>query len=177
MLLDISKAILTVLFVITLESASYALEIKSSYTTIVYEEEGQLRKFDRRVYLGSLSYLLQRRSSVTITDEIKNKVDVIIEKVESILGMYPKTLEFKIVLLSSDADVQRIYYDKYKIKSDYIAFYSPQNKTVFISVNAAELTVLAHEITHAVVDQFFGFSTPVKVHEVLAQYVETHIDD
>jgi len=173
----INKTLLTGLMILTLFSVSSASELKSRYTTITYSNEDQVRRFNNEVSLGSLSYLMRNRGSVTTGDEVKNKVDVIIERVESILEMYPRELKFHIVLLPSDNEVQEIFRKKYRRNADYIAFYSPGDKTVYISVKDIELTVLAHEIGHVIIDFYYGIATPQKLHEVLAQYVEEHLKD
>ena len=173
----INKILLTGLIILTFFSVSSAGELKSRYTTIMYNNEDQVRRFNSEVSLGSLSYLMRNRGSVTTGDEVKNKVDVIIERVESILEMYPRDLKFHIVLLPSDNDVQEIFRKKYRRDADYIAFYSPGDKTVYVSVKDIELTVLAHEIGHVIIDFYYGIATPQKLHEVLAQYVEEHLKD
>ena len=173
----IIKTLLTGLMILTFFSVSSASELKSRYTTIMYNSEDQIREFNNEVSLGSLSYLMRNRGSITIGDEVKNKVDVIIERVESILEMYPRELKFRIVLLPSDNEVQAIFRKKYGRDADYIAFYSPGDKTVYISVKDIELTVLAHEIGHVIIDFYYGMATPRKIHEVLAQYVEEHLKD
>ncbi len=171
------KFILISMFIFTSSSTVFGYELKTRYITIVYNNEDQLRRFNKEISLGSLSYLLRNKKSITADDEIKNKLDVIIERVESILEMYPKEVKFTITLLSSDDEVQGIFRSKYGKNVDYIAFYSPRDKTIFVSVKDIELEVLAHEIAHVVIDFYYGTSTPTKIHEVLAQYVETHLRD
>jgi hypothetical protein len=66
---------------------------------------------------------------------------------------------------------------KYNRKVDYIAFYAPKDKTVYLSVNDIRIGVFAHELGHLIIDLFYGTTTPSKIHEVLAQFVETHLMD
>jgi hypothetical protein len=173
--LKINKTLFTGLIILTCFSVSSANELKSRYTTIMYSNEDQVRRFNNEVSLGSLSYLLRNRGSVTTGDEVKNKVDVIIERVESVLEMYPKALQFHIVLLPSDSEVQAIFRKIYGKDADYIAFYSPKDKTVYLSVKDIEVTVLAHEFGHMIIDFYYDIATSEKIHEVLAQYVEEHL--
>jgi len=173
----INKALFTGLIILTCFSITSASELTSRYTTIIFSNEDQIRRFNNEVSLGSLSYLLRNKGSITTGDEVKNKVDVIIERVESILAMYPKELKFHIVLLPSDDEVQEVFRKKYGRNVDYIAFYSPRDKTVYASVKNIELTVLAHEIGHVIIDFYYGIATPQKIHEVLAQYIEEHLKD
>jgi len=155
----------------------YAGELNSRYTTIIYSNESQLRRFNKEIKMGSLSYLMRNKVSISFEDEIKNKMDVLIEKVESILEMYPREIRISIILLDSDKEVQGIYHKKYGRNVDFIAFYSPKDKTIYLSINDVELAVLAHELAHAVIDHYYGITTPTKIHEVLAQYVESHLFD
>lgn len=156
-------------------NVSFSSELKSQYTTVIYENEKLLKKFNRNVYLGSLSYLTREKESIAVSDEVRHKIDTITERAKIIIETFPKKLRFTIVFLSSATDVQRIYKEKYNIKTNYIAFYSPEDKTIFISVNNVDTGVLAHEVAHAVIDKYFVVSPPARVHEILAQYVEYQI--
>ncbi|MBW1940973.1 MAG: hypothetical protein JRI28_06320 [Deltaproteobacteria bacterium] len=171
------KVVLTTLMIILIASTSYGFELKTRYTTIIYDDQKQLRKFDDKLYLGRLRYLLRKRKDITVAEAVKNKVDLITEKVETVLEMFPNPLKFTLVLLSTPRDVQNAYQKIYGRKVNYIAFYSPKENTVFISVKRAKLRVLAHEFGHVVVENYFEVSPPAKIHEVLAQFAETHITD
>ena len=37
--------------------------------------------------------------------------------------------------------------------------------------------IFEQETAHAIIDFYYGVYTPKKIHEVLAQYVETHLKD
>jgi hypothetical protein len=177
MYLKFYKVVFTVVLILLSSSASSGYELKTRYSTIIYEREDQLQKFNKEVVLGSLSYLMRNKKSITVTEEIGNKMDVIVERVEAILEMFPRELKFTIVLLSTDEEVQKVYREKYGRRVDYIAFYSPRDKTVYISVNDIRLGVLAHELGHVIIDRYYGIPTPVNIHEILAQYVESHLED
>ncbi len=158
-------------------AVSSGFELKTKYTVIIYDNENILKKFNKEINLGSLSYLLRNKHSFTLEDEVKNKIDVIVERVESILEMFPRALLFSIVLMASDGDVQIMFKNKYGKRVDYIAFYCPKDKTIYLSVRDVSLGVLAHEIAHVIIDHYYDISTPSKIHEILAQYVETHLKD
>ncbi|NWF76751.1 MAG: hypothetical protein HXY53_09345 [Nitrospirae bacterium] len=158
-------------------SISSGFELKTKYALVTYDNETVLKKFNKEVKLGSLSYLLKNKHSLSIEDEVKNKIDVIVERVQTILEMFSKDLTFNMVFMASEKDVQNIFKNKYGKDVDYIAFYSPKDKTIYLSIRDIELGVLAHEIAHVVIDHYYGISTPSKIHEVLAQYVETHLKE
>lgn len=173
----IFRAVLVILFLFAFAPHSWAHELKSRFTTIVYSSEDLVRRFNRELSLGRLSYLLKNRPSITAEDEVRNKVDVIVERVETIIEMFPRDFKFTIILLPSEDEVQAVYRNKYERSVDYIAFYAPKEKIMYVSVEDVDIGVLAHEIAHVVIDFYYGISTPTKIHEVLAQYVETHLKD
>ena len=159
------------------ESTNEPYTIETEYTTITYFDPKALRDFNSKLYMGNLSYLLKGKKSETIQDEVKNKIDLIIEKVETVLDMYPPRLRFQIVIHRSTKGVQNSYKTLYNREVNYIAFYSPGKNTVFYSADNAKLRVVTHEIGHVVAENYFDISPPPKIHEVLAQYAEMHIND
>lgn len=160
-----------------LSAEAFGAELKTQYTTLVYEKDELLRDFNHAVSLGSLNHLLRSRKSITADDEIKNKIDVLIERIQTVLDMRPRELKFRIVLLPTDTEVQKVYRSKYGTQADFIAFYSQREKTIYLSVSDIRLGVLAHELAHMIIDHYFGVPPPVKIHEVLAQFVEEHLKD
>jgi hypothetical protein len=175
--LKISRVFITLLFIFIFSCPSSGYELKTRYVTITYNNEDNLRRFNKGIYLGSLSYLLWNRKSITAEDDIKNKLDAIVERVESVLEMYPKEVKFTIALLPSEDAVHGVYKTRYGKSSDYISFYSSKDKIIFVSVKDIDLGILAHEIAHAIIDSYYGISTPSRIHEILAEYVEAHLKD
>jgi hypothetical protein len=153
------------------------LELQTRYATIEYESAGALRKFNRKLHMGSLGYLLSGKKNETVEDEVRNKIDVIVEKVQKVLDIYPDDMKFKIVIRESTKGVQEEFERIYHIKVNYLAFYSPVEDTVFYSAKNITLRVVAHEIGHVVAEKYFVVSPSVTIHEMLAQYAERHITD
>ncbi len=176
--LKLLKTFFALLLTASLLCPAYGAELETRYATIIYEKDDLLKEFNNRVRLGSLSYLVRDKNSLTIADEVRNKVDTIMDRVQSVLQMFPRNIKIKIVLLPSDDEVSNIYKRKYLRDVDYIAFYAPGDKTVYISVDNVRLRVFAHELGHVVVDHYFaGVPPPGNIHELLAQYVEAHLED
>lgn len=171
------SAILAGLFLTVSVSTADGLELKTRNASVIYEKEDLLRKFNTNVRLGRLSYAARNRTNITVEDEVRNKVDVILERVKAVLAMFPGNLNFIIILFPSDTDVQKVYADKFGKKVDFISFYSPRDKIVYISVDDVRLGVFAHELAHVVIDFYYETPTPVKIHEILAQFVESHLED
>ena len=166
------------LLISLLTGTATAAELETRYAKVVYADEELLHTFNDEVFLGGGLFFFGRRpQQMTIQDEVRNKLNNVVEKVMAVLEMFPKKIRFTLVLLPTARDVQRLYRENYGKEVDFIAFYSPQHKTMYLSMADVELKVIAHEIGHVVVDHFFDVPPPVKIHELLAQFAETHITD
>lgn len=155
-----------------------AEEMETRYARIVYADEALLHAFNAEVVpAGGLFSLGRRPQQVTMQDEVRNKLNNIVEKVMAVLEMYPRNLRFTLILLPDAREVQRQYRESFGKEVNYIAFYAPKQKTMYLSIRDVKLRVIAHEIGHVVVDHYFDVPPPVKIHEVLAQFAETHISD
>ncbi len=156
-----------------------APKISSRYAKVFYQSDALLRLFNKRIRLGSLSYLLKRRVSeeLSLKGQVSEKIDIIVERVETILEMRPKELRFDIII-TPDADAVRSLYKKiYHRDVEFLAFYSPLAKAIYVSADDIKSKVLAHEIAHAVIDQYFGVAAPIKIHEILADYVTENFEE
>ncbi len=151
---------------------------KSRYATLRYSDMRLVRDFNDNLILGrKLSYYMGNKKIVTVEDEVLAKLDIIIEKAEVVLDMFPAGLHISFVLLASRDEVASMYMQKYGKKSKHISYYSLQEDTIYISVDDTSLRVISHEIGHAIVDHYFQVRPPYNVHELMAQFVEKHIVD
>ena len=159
-------------------SCLHAYELKARKATIIYDSPDDLEEFNYNIYLSrSLGNLLKSRRVVTMEDEVRAKVDILVDKVGSVLDMNPKNLHFTLRIYPSTKGVHDVYMKSYGRKVNYIAFYSMSRKTMYLAVNKVNLRVFAHEVGHVVVDHYFKVRPPYKIHEVMAQYAEKHITD
>ena len=92
-----------------------------------------------------------------------NRVDKIIERVETILDMRPKNLNIDIYLKRGD------------LKYNEIAFYQYKTSAVYLSVDKTSDGVFAHEISHAIVNRYFATPIPSKMQEIITQYVDRYL--
>ncbi len=153
-------------------------EQKSRYVTISYGDREVLQEFNENLQLSrKLSYATRKKNVVTVGDEVLAKADIIIEKVQVVLDMFPDNYHIRLVLLPDDSDVARVYKQKYGKRVDHIAYYSISEKTIYISADDTRLRVLAHEIGHSIVDHYFQVRPPYNIHELMAQFAEKHVTD
>ena len=158
---------------------AHGQELKSRYVTLVFTDMEVLQGFNSNLQLnGKLDYAIRQKNVITVADEVLAKVDIIIEKVEAVLDMFPDNYHIQLVLLPNASEVAVIYKQKYGKDVNHIAYYSLSEKTIYISVNDTRLRVLAHEIGHSVVDYYFlKIRPPYNIHELMAQFAEQHVTD
>ncbi len=173
----IVSPVLFLFVTISLPHYCHALEINSEYAVIEYPSAKVLKKFNQKLYMGRFKYNIRKKNSDTIEDEVKNKIDFVVEKVMKVLNMYLPELRFKIRIHASKSGVDDDFRRIYNINVNYIAFYSPSENRVFYSARNAALRVITHEIGHVVAENYFAVSPPQNIHEVIAQYAEQHITD
>ena len=155
-----------------------AYELRSKYATIIYDNPEDLRRYNKKLYVGGrLRSQVRRYKTDTVEQEVVAKINVITEKAMRVLDMYPRPLKYSIKILPGTDEVARAFKRIYNVDVNYIAFYSPRLNRVFYSSNNGRLRVTCHEIGHVVVENYFKVSPPQRIHEVMAQYVEKHIND
>lgn len=155
-----------------------AQEENSRYVTLSYSGRELLKEFNNNLRLNrKLSSYIRKKNVVTVADEVMAKVDIIVEKVQVVLDMFPDKYHIHLVLLQDSGDVARVYKERYGKNVNHIAYYSLSEKTVYISVDDTRLRVLAHEIGHSVVDHYFEVRPPYNIHELMAQFAEKHVTD
>lgn len=151
-----------------------AATVQSAFATVHYANRGSLQEFNNKLgctiprgtCLGNIA--LPEASTGLL-------ISALVEHVHQLLDLETHRLHFHIHLLPGTKEVQNAYADLYGDDVDYIAFYSPRTKTIYLAVDQLKLNVFAHEITHAIVDRYFDKQPPVKIHEMLAQYVEKQL--
>lgn len=130
---------------------------KTRYATIYYAQDNDIDDFIWR--LGG-----QRFEFSADTGFAKNRVDRIVERVEAILDMQPKN--FKI----------NIYLHRRALTGPHrLAFYEHKTRSIHISIDYASDGMVAHEIAHAIINQYFISSPPSKIQEILTQYVDKYL--
>jgi hypothetical protein len=158
--------------------SAQAQEHNSRYATLSYSDNGVLREFNDNLRLNrKLNYSKRKKNVVTVADEVLAKIDIIIEKVQVALDMFPNNYHVRLVVLPYSSDVAAVYKKHYGKRVKHIAYYSLSEKTIYVSADDVNLRVLAHEIGHSVVDHFFKVRPPYNIHELLAQFAEKHVTD
>lgn len=129
---------------------------KTKYTTIHYKDDKDLSDFLWRLGGTRIDFARDK-------DMASNRVDRIVERVETIIDMRPKDLNIDVYLQRGD------------LKYNEIAFYQYKTSAVYLSVDKASDGVFAHEISHAIVNRYFATPIPSKMQEIITQYVDRYL--
>lgn len=139
-----------------LSSADEAGVLKTRFTAVHYSDKKDIADFIWR--LGG-----QKIELPADTETASSRIDRLVERVEAILDMQPKSFRID------------IYLRRGLLESDRVAFYDRKTRSIYISVDHTSDGVLAHEIAHAVIDRYFSSPLPAKVGEILTQYVDKYL--
>ncbi len=103
---------------------------------------------------------------------VTEKVDVLFERAQDLLGMHGFVNQIKIRLYKDRGQLEKAYYDIYKAKNNVRAWYTHKELTVYIQLEDLHEGMLAHELAHAVIDHFLMVPPPPETAEILARYVD-----
>jgi hypothetical protein len=155
------------------------LNIETKHTIICYQSLKDLTKFNNKVDYspdaGSLRWIFTGSDGNPFTERIKNKVDILYERVKEILGMYKGMEKVFIHVFRDQGQLHTAYYDIYGRETRLRAWYIFERNTIYINVNDLHEGILAHEMAHAIIDNYLTVRPPTASAEILARYVDEHL--
>lgn len=148
--------LVTLLFFSSLAWAGETKSVKTKYTEVFYLSD---RDFDD--FMWRLSG--RRLEFPPDTAIVSNRIDGIVDRVQTILDMWPE--RFKV----------NVYLERTPSVRGETSFFNSNDGSVHILIDYASDGVFAHEVAHAVINQYFGTRPPSKAQEILTQYVDKHL--
>lgn len=152
--------------------------LETKYLKIRYQTEADLKAFDKEIKFkadGSSLFFSKKSVGTDKHEKLAAKLDVLFEKVMLILDMQIP-IKVKINVYSTKNELQDAYFKIYKKKGGMRAWYIFQYNTIYVTVKDLTAGMLAHECAHAVVDKFFDVRPPRATAEILARYVDAHLN-
>lgn len=159
---------------------SFAEEINypTKYTNIKFSQKELIGSLEKAVAPSKSNYLINSIISGSSENEgnsnnLKNHIDSLFERVQLILDMPAPKFKINIILYNTQEQLSQTYQNFAAVKDDKIyAFYWHETKTIYLQKNRLAIGVIAHEIGHSIIDHFFIIRPPTKVSELLCQYVD-----
>jgi len=143
-------------FSVTVVPLLHAMDFSTKYSNIYYSDYKDMDDFLWRLGGEHVDFLNNKQLA-------SSRVDSIVDRIQAILGVIPRDLRFK------------IYLRRGMLENDAKAYYDPKTKSIYISVDNASQGVLAHEISHAILDTYFPVTPPGKIKEIISQYVDKYL--
>lgn len=155
---------------------------KQGIFTFLIDPEVNINKLSRKISLRKISLALPlKKESLpsSLSESHKDlfwKFYVIYMRVQNLMNMHPaKQAELTV----------RVYHDYKTIKedlrralhSDAPAYYNHRKKTLYISSKNINEFILAHELAHVVLCNYFLIEPPAQAQEILAIYCDSHLKD
>ena len=155
--LGVSCFVLSLLFAIPAHLWAQSQKVfQTKYTIIYYTDEKDIDDFIWR--LGG-----QKLEFVQDPQLASHRIDRLVDRVQAILDMWPKNFQIA------------VYLHRGPLSPNEAAFYEKSEKAIHVSVDYASDGVMAHEIAHASINQYFLTPPPSKIQEILAQYVDKNL--
>lgn len=168
--------------------------LKAKYLTVTYENIEDLNLFNEKIdffadansFSSFLSFLSANQPSGTklrgtkiertaLENKVIQKMDALVEKVQLILDMR-KPITVIVKLYPDKTALQAAYFNIYKKKREFRAWYIFEYNTIYLNVQDLFAEMLAHEIAHAIVDNYLSVRPPRATAEILARYVGKHLN-
>ncbi len=155
---------------------------KQGIFTFIIDPEVNINRLSGKISLRKVSLNLNLKKDAlpsTLSEPYKDlfwKFYVIYQRVQNILHMRA----------GKQGDVTiRVYHDfktirndlKQALHSDAPAYYNHRKKTLYISSKKINEFILAHEMAHVIICNYFLIEPPAQAQEILAIYCDSHLKD
>lgn len=153
--------------------------IKSGYLSIYCGQDVNLKSVANRLSRRGLfeAGVYDPNPAGAPSEKIAYMMDRLLKRVKEILDMWPEKMDLKIRIFKDRNALNSEYYRLFGTTPDYKSFYIFKYDTIYISEEDMSDSVVAHEMGHAVVDHYFSKIPPAKISELMAQYVDLHLED
>jgi len=154
-------------------------KLRTKYTEVYYQTVDQLAGTESKInfepddwYLDSLVSGKKQRS---LNDRFITKIDTLFERVQEILDMRKRMGQVKIFIFLNKEQIDQAYKSIYKKEGHMRAWYSFDRHTIFLNAEDVNEGMVAHEMAHAIIDNFLQIRPPKASAEILARYVDKHL--
>ena len=159
------------------EEQSQWQRIDSRYCTIWLHAELNVRRVNRQVSIWMIRPQVKVDRLASDEEQLAAKCDTLFFRAEQLLDMYPPDVHVTLRVLKSTREIGDLHAARYGVGTEAIAFYILEDNTIYASAGDLSESVLVHEMAHCIVDHYFGIRPPRKIEEMLAMYVDKHLQD
>ena len=151
--------------------------VGSNFFVLYYNPSINLEDIERELTKRPLYFdQAARYGEVTAQEEICRRLDKLYNRVQDVLDMHPKTPRIKIKIFKDRDELNNEFVKIFGKKGDFKSFYVYKYNTIYTSESDIEDSVIIHEMAHAIIDHYFSVIPPETVGEILAAYVDAHLE-
>ena len=155
--------------------------IETRHTIIHYRSQKDLEKLNSKVKFGERGWGLERLFSESegddLVEKVRKKADLLFERVQEILDMRRKMRKVAIRVYPDKTQLQEAFTAIYGKSRRLRAWYIYEYNTVYLNAGDLHERMLAHEMAHAIIDNYLTVRPPSATAEILARYVDSHLHD
>jgi hypothetical protein len=152
--------------------------LETNCFVVYYRPDADLRRIARR--LSERIFYFNRSSGYdddTPEGKARYRLDALFNKAQDILDMRPGMPRISIRIFRDRDELNGEYLKLCHARQDFKSYYIHSYRTIYTSEEDISDSVVAHEMGHSIVDAYFSALPPPKIAEVLAQYVDVHLED
>ncbi len=153
--------------------------LETRHAIIRYQSIQDLREFDYKVKYGpedaGLKRLFRPPEGRDLADRVAIKIDLLFERVQEILDMRKPFRKVAVNIYRNRNQLHDAYRKNYKGLCRLRAWYRHKDNTIYLNVRDLHEGMLAHELAHAIVDNYLLVRPPRATAEILARYVDMHL--
>jgi hypothetical protein len=154
--------------------------VESHYFTIYYSPYLDPLDLAYKINIGSPIIVYKSENIEIVTgsdpDEIlADQIDILFNEVSDILDMHLYSYHGDIKIYPTQQELNSVLKDICEEDGEVKSFYSREQNIIYISAQDFTPSILGHEMAHAIISRYFVVLPPMKIQEVLAQFVEYNI--
>ena len=151
--------------------------IDSRYCTVWLHPDLKTKKVSQQVSIWRIRPQVKAVVAGLVEEQFAAKCDTIFRRAEELLDMYPPGIHVTVRIEKDGSQISSTHAARYGFGTEAIAFYVLENNTIYTTASEISESVLAHEMAHCIIDHYFGIRPPRKIEEMLAMYVDEHLQD
>jgi hypothetical protein len=156
--------------------------LETKYLILRYQSESDLKTAEKKIDFKAssdsfASFLDKKKPGEVPHQELIKSLDALFEKVQLILDMRKPIKKVSLRMFPDETTLHEMYFKIYKKKRALRAWYIFEYNTIYVNVQDLFPGMLAHEIAHAIVDNYMSVRPPRATAEILARYVDAHLTE
>jgi len=154
--------------------------LPTKHTVIRFQSDRDLEQFNQSIDYspgGGFRALFGGSGGKDFSAKLIQKIDDLFARAQEILDMRKYMRRVHINIYSNKEKLQEVYLREVKSRGEFRAWYLFEQNTIYLQVEDINEGMLAHEMAHAIIDNFLQVRPPSASAEILARYVDAHLND